>query len=184
MSMIRTCLNRPAHTDTYLDLKLLIDVSMNFFSYFKNVEETLGVNRFHPLSREAATDGIARILLRIVVRYVQKITSYNFMAEIDGLQDHLESVEKIFPDLRTAEDTEVFRFIFGEDRLNWEAQTAKETSSSNGSVHDTFQGKDDPKDIPTNYGLFFDSGLNNAFLESSYSPMNNLPNFFFDNNLG
>ncbi|EDK39292.2 hypothetical protein PGUG_03390 [Meyerozyma guilliermondii ATCC 6260] len=184
MSMIRTCLHRPAHTDTYLDLKLLIDVSMNFFSYFKHVEETSGINRFHPLSREAATDGIARILLRIVVRYFQKTTSYNLMAEIDGLEDHLESVTKIFPDLRTAEDTEVFRFIFGEDRLNWEAQTAKETSSTNSSINDTFQGKDDQKGAPLNYGLFFDSGLNNPLLESSYSPMNNLPNFFFDNNLG
>lgn len=106
------------------------------------------------------------------------------MAEIDGLEDHLESVTKIFPDLRTAEDTEVFRFIFGEDRLNWEAQTAKETSSTNSSINDTFQGKDDQKGAPLNYGLFFDSGLNNPLLESSYSPMNNLPNFFFDNNLG
>ncbi|RLV83171.1 Halotolerance protein 9 [Meyerozyma sp. JA9] len=184
LSLIRTCLHRPAHTDTYLDLRLLIDISMNFFSYFKNVEETSGINRFEPLSREAATDGVSRILLRIAVRYFEKVTSYNLRAEVAGLEDHLESVTKTFPDLRNAEDTEVFRFIFGEDRLNWEAQTAKETSSSSGSAPDTFQGKEDSKDIPANYGVFFDSVLNNPFLEPSYSPMNNLPNFFFDNNLG
>lgn len=183
MNMIRACLHRPTHMETYLDVKLLIEVSMEYFRYF-NVNDDLGYDRFEPLSREAATDGLIRILLRIVLRYFEKTNSCNLTGTIKGLQAHLDDALKQFPDMRSAEHTEVFRFIFGEDRLNRDAQSAKESVSTNNSFDEALPTKNElvANQVP-NFAELFGNNANSSLFES-YSPLNNLPNFFFDNNLG
>lgn len=180
LNLIRTCLHRPLDPDTLLDLRLLIHVSMNFFSYFKHVEETLGMSRFETFTIEAATDGMVRMFLRIAVRYFDKVNSYNLVSEVDGLGEHLDAVTRMFPEME--DNKAAYRFVFGEDQLNSEAQSAK-SASSTASMPETYGMDLNSKAFTNNFGPVFDGGMNAVFYEPSFSPMNNLPNFFFDNNL-
>lgn len=95
MNLCANCMNHADDKETFKDLSLLIDVSMNFFGYFGNIcmkEET----KLHYM-RFQLVDLLVRVLLRVIIKVVEGRNGMNILEENAELKNHLESAEKNFP---------------------------------------------------------------------------------------
>ncbi|KRZ98330.1 uncharacterized protein AC631_05911 [Debaryomyces fabryi] len=228
MSLLAACINHPTAPGTYNDIKLLADISMNFFSH-KKTWPVEGFSRFKVYqSKDALVDLIIKVLLRIVIGVFETKTGVLILADDAALRNHLEGTQKQFPDIFkengdfVSQSFSQFSSTFGTQGFVRVCGTSPFSSNKkfNNSHNAAPYNGGKPIDAQSLYGreqrnsesygrtnmspnspnILNPIGNTNDFFTSDdlisdylnddgitsiiYSQLNNLPNFFFDNNLG
>lgn len=99
LSLLAACINHPEAPETYNDVKLLADCSMNFFSH-KGISSMEGFSRLQVYqSRNSLISLIMKVLLKIVIRIFETRTGISFLNSNEALRQHLESAKINFPDI-------------------------------------------------------------------------------------
>lgn len=96
INLLTNCINFPDEDDTFKDLSLIIDISMNFLAVFSARVEHKGTELYY--RRVHMIDLIVRIVLRIAIKVVEQGKNLNILLSNAKLKDHLEHVELAFPE--------------------------------------------------------------------------------------
>jgi hypothetical protein len=91
-----TILNHPSLPETYNDIKLLINASMNFFSMKERNKFT---NQFLTDSKQLTIGLIMKLMLNVIVKFYETKTSTTIFTDDRILQEHLQSARKEYPDI-------------------------------------------------------------------------------------
>lgn len=196
MNLCANCMNHASDKETFKDLSLLIDVSMNFFGYFGNIcmeEDT----KLHYM-RFQLVDLLLRVLLRVIIKVIEERNNMNILDGNEELTTHLVSAEKSFPHIYKYDHSGLTQFysevpvknflakhphIFPDDfPLPSDEPQANQYTPSRPSLsladilHPDFKAPDSkPKEAP------LEDDMN--YMSFWTQEMVNMPNFFFDNGL-
>lgn len=107
MNLCANCMNHASNKETFKDLSLLIDVSMNFFGFFCNIctEET----KLHYM-RFQLVDLLLRVVLRVIIKVIEERNNMSILDGNEDLRKHLESTEKNFPHIYKEDQSSFVRY--------------------------------------------------------------------------
>jgi len=91
-----TILNHPSLPETYSDIKLLINASMNFFSMKQGNKLT---NQIFTDSKQLTIGLIMKLMLNVIVKFYETKTSTTIFSDDAVLQEHLRSARSEYPDI-------------------------------------------------------------------------------------
>lgn len=98
ISIFGCIINHPEHPDSYNDIKLLVESSMNFFETTDRVTFE-GGNILKEYSEKDAIMGLlVKMLLRIVIQFYEIKMNVSIIKDFPGLKEHLD-IQKTFPHL-------------------------------------------------------------------------------------
>lgn len=211
INIMSNCLNHSGDSEIFKDLSLIIDVSMNFFGFFAKKAD----HEFKRLlyMRLEMLDLLVRILLRITIKIIEEGSNMNILGSNPALKDHLEVVERKYPQFYQNHTSNKALAEFMKTICNSSAFVHYNTNSS--SKIDKFPGSTTPSSATSNslpsHGNTpgrtdpalpnilhpsdsIDIGANNKFSPDwqflgedfpnfAAEEMLNMPNYFFDNGL-
>lgn len=209
-NLISHCLNNTDDPDCYKDLSLIIDVSMCFFGHYSKIAEKPSTRIYY--LKLHVLDLLTRILLRIAVKVYEERSGLDILSGNDGLRNHLESVEKKYPQFYSEvnDPSDMVHLInciydspFSSNRrfsanLNSPFNTTPNSNSGSSPMNAGVPRKNpsprrnDPSLVNILRPAEFDDVdfamrdfmLSDDFLNlASTREFSNLPNFFFDNGL-
>lgn len=194
MNLCANCMNHTNDKETIKDLSLLIDVSLNFFGYFGSIARD-EVTRLHYM-RFQLMDLLVRVILRIVIKVVEKQNNMNVLETNAVLKVHLEHVETEYP--------HIFKKVNGLTNMT---QIFCQAPLNNFFVKSNVNGLSPPKLNTDQYRNDYDNPRVSPSVANIMEPefndkrnempgeeelnymgywareMTNMPNFFFDNGL-
>ncbi|KAK6205465.1 fungal-specific transcription factor domain-containing protein [Scheffersomyces amazonensis] len=98
LTLSAAIMNHPSITETFDDIQLLIDCSMNFFGDSATSEHKGAI--YHSLAgKEVLLSLIVKVVLRMVLKFYESKTNINLADTNPILKDHLDSVKKSYPEL-------------------------------------------------------------------------------------
>lgn len=209
MNLLAKCFNHSDDEDSFKDLQLLIDLSMNFFNHYSHQANQPSTRLLY--LRLHLIDTLVRILLRICIKVFESTTGYDLLSGNPALRAHLEHVEKEFPQFYTKinDTTDLLNLMncmhnTHEVKFRQHKYTPLYDTSSNASNQDftptymeNFESQSPRKNDPTLSNIIHpvdfpsvrdsdrkDFNIDDDFLLAAVNQdFLNIPNFFFDNGL-
>ena len=101
LTLLANCLNSPNSNDVVSDVSLLIDISVNFFAFNKNLLSPSSKKGYSKVynQRESVVLLVCGVMLHLGLRIVESKSGHNFIDNSPQLKTHLEDCRKVFPDL-------------------------------------------------------------------------------------
>lgn len=101
LTLLANCLNSPNSNDVVSDVNLLIDISVNFFAFNKNILSSSSKKGYSKVynQRESVVLLVCGVMLHLGLRIVESKSDHNFIDNSPQLKTHLEDCCKVFPDL-------------------------------------------------------------------------------------
>lgn len=236
LQILAACMNHPNDPQTRSDLNLLIECSLNYFSYILSIQATkLNFMSFPIMDHSEIIGIVAKLLLKISLKIYWSATGYDFISHTPGLEEHLDLVQKMYPSLFEKELHPGGMKFYGDcffdglvdgDGFRRKTDNSKNANSQLSKNENTPESYNHPSYVPfdpmtainlskalsdilqradgisasntsspssntssiqtnhfTNNGLSLDYPVDDNLTSLFYTDMNNLPNFFYDNNL-
>ncbi|PSK37147.1 hypothetical protein C7M61_003574 [Candidozyma pseudohaemuli] len=210
MNLLAKIFNHSDDEDSYKDLQLLIDLSMNFFNHYSQQASQPSTRLLY--LRSHLIDTLVRILLRICIKVFESTTGYDLLSGNPALRAHLEHVEKEFPQFYTKinDSTDLVNLMncmhnthevkFREHKYTPLYDTSSNASNQEGftpTYMENFESQSPRKNDPTLSNIIHpvdfpsvresdrkDFNIDDDFLLAAVNQdFLTIPNFFFDNGL-
>ena len=188
-SLLANCIVFTTEEKLHNDCLLLIKTSMNFFASKHSERSIRNWNQSKTCDvKITILDLITRVLLRVLINFMDKASPHDYCKEIDGLAEHLIACQGIYPDLfKDSTDLEKPLNLLFMSAMRSPSRSECSSSSSCPSSVSSFDS--DEKMDPVNFPdlqmkdlLNFDEFNEDAFSSLLYSLMYNNANAYVEKN--
>lgn len=153
LTLLANCLNSPNSNDVVSDVNLLIDISVNFFAFNKNLlspSSRKGYSKVYN-QRESVVLLVCGVMLHLGLRIVESKSGHNFIDNSPQLKTHLEDCRKVFPDLfrpRKKHFTKSTKSSTSSSSTEYNGTGSSSASMTNTNPTSEFSIDDSPFSIP------------------------------------